>query len=633
MTISSTVRRAGPFDGNGVTTAFPFSFKIFSKTDIQVLLTAVNGAVSTLVLDSDYSVTMNADQNNTPGGFITYPISGSPLPGGAKLVLIGALPYDQPADITNSGGFYPQVIEDALDREEIQIQQLAEIASRAVTFPVSETIDATLPIAAQRASSVYGFDANGAPILLPMPTSVGAGDLKIEEWADGIDYTAGVSSSVTLSRAYGIKANLGSVVMQGATQDPASYSLSGDGRTLIFDSMIPAGVTRIWCIGGTTLSVPTSGALFEQDMPGAVQRTYQSRFADTVHVKDFGEVVTNTTLATAVTALQSVGGGTLKLTRGDYSAISLPTDYSGVVIDYDGPNIPVTVFGESPGASYVAQKALLYKDNTAHAGHGHTVLHIGNKVRGTGNIGVTNADFGLVVSLLKDNFNTGSAQAGEMDCAYFAARNDGSNSDTTGFCIDIGNYGVGFNALFEGNCYDFDSNTIAHGINNQAGVVDTRTGNYYGYVVQKNAGNGGVALLAVNNGGKFQHLLQFSGSGAVRFDMPIDSNDTVTMRMVDASLNSKTIRVFNNALSVVNNAGNSEIFQLADNGTLTVPGLSTGVGLFAGAPGAGTAGALSIGNGSSATASAGGQPLPSNPAGFLNMYLSTTAIRIPYYLP
>ncbi|MDE1154418.1 MAG: hypothetical protein PW735_01665 [Acidobacteriaceae bacterium] len=80
MTISSTTRRAGPFAGNGVTTVFPFAFKVFAKTDVSVAVVDSQGNQTALTLDSDYSVALNADQNANPGGNITYPISGTALP-------------------------------------------------------------------------------------------------------------------------------------------------------------------------------------------------------------------------------------------------------------------------------------------------------------------------------------------------------------------------------------------------------------------------------------------------------------------------------------------------------------------------------------------------------------------------
>lgn len=137
MTVSSTIRRAGPFLGDGVTTTFPFAFKAFANEDVRVTLTDPDGNETTLTLDSDYSVSLNPDQENSPGGSVLYPIAGAPAPNGWRVTLTGSLPYTQTTDITNMGGFYPQVIEDALDRCVIQIQQLAERADRAVQVPVS----------------------------------------------------------------------------------------------------------------------------------------------------------------------------------------------------------------------------------------------------------------------------------------------------------------------------------------------------------------------------------------------------------------------------------------------------------------------------------------------------------------
>ena len=41
MTISSTVRVAGPFVGNGTASVFPYAFKVFAATDLDVMGDAV----------------------------------------------------------------------------------------------------------------------------------------------------------------------------------------------------------------------------------------------------------------------------------------------------------------------------------------------------------------------------------------------------------------------------------------------------------------------------------------------------------------------------------------------------------------------------------------------------------------
>lgn len=130
MTVSATVRKAGPFSGNGVTTAFPFAFKVFTTADLALTLTDVFGVITPLTLNSDYSIALNADQDSTPGGTITYPLGGSPLAVGQTLTGVGSLAASQGVDITNGGRFLPQVMENALDKLTILAQQDEEKSDR-----------------------------------------------------------------------------------------------------------------------------------------------------------------------------------------------------------------------------------------------------------------------------------------------------------------------------------------------------------------------------------------------------------------------------------------------------------------------------------------------------------------------
>lgn len=162
MTISSASNTAGPFAGNGSTTSFPFAFKVFSRSELLLEVTDVDGVVSTLVLDSDFSVSLNADQDASPGGTITYPISGAALATGETLIVSTDLPYTQLTDITNAGGFLPQVIEDALDRNVRLMQQQAGRTARAVRAPLGEDMT-NLPPASERANMLLTFDEDGNP--------------------------------------------------------------------------------------------------------------------------------------------------------------------------------------------------------------------------------------------------------------------------------------------------------------------------------------------------------------------------------------------------------------------------------------------------------------------------------------
>ena len=72
MTIASSTRKAGPFTGDDASTVFAFSFKVFSASDLYVVkAVAATGAETVLTLTTDYTVSLNADQNNSPGGTVT----------------------------------------------------------------------------------------------------------------------------------------------------------------------------------------------------------------------------------------------------------------------------------------------------------------------------------------------------------------------------------------------------------------------------------------------------------------------------------------------------------------------------------------------------------------------------------
>lgn len=162
MTISSTTRIAGPFTGNGVTTTFPFTYKVFSTADVQVIrLTISTGLETTLTIVTDYTITLNGDQDSNPGGNIVLVAALSAL---YKLTATSDIANLQPTDLTNQGGFYPEVITDALDRATIQIQQLADQTDRAIKIPISDgVLDMTTPGTADRASKYFVYDASGLP--------------------------------------------------------------------------------------------------------------------------------------------------------------------------------------------------------------------------------------------------------------------------------------------------------------------------------------------------------------------------------------------------------------------------------------------------------------------------------------
>lgn len=147
MTIATQSALAGPFTGNGSTTVFAFTFKCFDQTDLQIIREQ-SDVQTVLTLTTDYSVTLNADQEASPGGsvtMITAPTSAQ------TIFIVSDVDYTQEAAFTNAGGFYPNVLNDARDRTTLQIQQLNDKIARAPLVPVGDTASGDLLTSVQAA--------------------------------------------------------------------------------------------------------------------------------------------------------------------------------------------------------------------------------------------------------------------------------------------------------------------------------------------------------------------------------------------------------------------------------------------------------------------------------------------------
>lgn len=128
MTVSTVVDH-NDYTGNGVTTSFPYTFRIFKKTDLTVSVIDLSENITVLVLDTDYTVT-NAGGFN--GGSV---VLTSPLANGWQISIARELEPTQETDLRNQGKFFAEVHEDAFDKLTMLIQQVGTMFSLALRKP------------------------------------------------------------------------------------------------------------------------------------------------------------------------------------------------------------------------------------------------------------------------------------------------------------------------------------------------------------------------------------------------------------------------------------------------------------------------------------------------------------------
>lgn len=143
MTISTSNRRAGPYLGDGNQRDFPFTFKVFSAEDVRAYVADRQGKERALAYGSDYRVTLHPDQETRPGGLLTLTAA---LAVGDKLAINSKTDIVQSKVFTNQGGFYPVLLNDALDLLTVICQELQAQLARAMLAPVNATVTPSFPL-------------------------------------------------------------------------------------------------------------------------------------------------------------------------------------------------------------------------------------------------------------------------------------------------------------------------------------------------------------------------------------------------------------------------------------------------------------------------------------------------------
>jgi hypothetical protein len=168
MSVTTTTNKI-QYTGNGAQTVFPYTFKIFKNTDLEVYVAGVKKTLTT-----DYTVDgvgVDAGGNVT---FLSAPANA------ANVTIVRVLPKTQETVYPSNDKFPAKVHEAALDRAVMLIQQLSEVDARCLKLIVTSALSeptmadptgsgqflrvATLSPLALDFASVTGQGAIGLPI-------------------------------------------------------------------------------------------------------------------------------------------------------------------------------------------------------------------------------------------------------------------------------------------------------------------------------------------------------------------------------------------------------------------------------------------------------------------------------------
>lgn len=181
MTVSSTTVK-NSYSGNGSTTSFNYTFKIFANSDLQVIIRSSTGTETTKTITTHYTV---SGAGNTNGGSVTF-TSGNIPANGETVVLRRNVPQTQAIDYIANDPFPAETHEEGLDRATMTTQQVQEELDRSIKLSRTNTMTSTefAVGATDRASKVLGFDANGElAVTQELGTNRG-------NWSSGTDYNA-----------------------------------------------------------------------------------------------------------------------------------------------------------------------------------------------------------------------------------------------------------------------------------------------------------------------------------------------------------------------------------------------------------------------------------------------------------
>ncbi|MEQ9887602.1 hypothetical protein ABRP55_13735, partial [Pectobacterium zantedeschiae] len=261
MTVSTEISHE-EYTGNGVTTTFPYRFRITNSSFMLVKTADLDGNETTLVLNTDYTLT---GVKSYSGGNV---VLTNALPIGWRILLERNMPLLQGTDLRNQGSYFAEVHEDTFDYMTMLIQKVA----------------GWFNLALRRPSWISNhYDAQGYKIS-NVNTPTAAQDAASKSYVDGEIGSANANAEALFGRTLRVP---------GSYIAPLPPLADGEGKTIVVQGGVPRWITPE---SGTATDVliqladPTGASIINTTSGLSVQQeinTLHSKTSDSVAVSQY----------------------------------------------------------------------------------------------------------------------------------------------------------------------------------------------------------------------------------------------------------------------------------------------------------------------------------------------------------
>jgi hypothetical protein len=156
MTVSSATSKV-QYNGNGSTTVFAYSFKVFNQNDLTVIVRSAAGTETVKTITTHYTV---SGVGSAGGGNVTMLTAPTAT---ETITILREQDLTQELDLVENDPFPAQSLEDALDKLTFTVQQHSEEIDRSIKASRTNTITSTefTVSASSRANKIFAFDSSG----------------------------------------------------------------------------------------------------------------------------------------------------------------------------------------------------------------------------------------------------------------------------------------------------------------------------------------------------------------------------------------------------------------------------------------------------------------------------------------